>query len=158
MIKGYNTARVDHNSPTLELPHISVQVWMIQVTTQLAATCKPLDFLRVTTFASSHSSIQIQNRAACYFHPKRAGRSHLGAVHGRYQFIKRLPATDDREYQYEIRSAFRKDGSKATIRCNRRRVDAPPLMVNVAVVCRSRRTPFRRALPHQQAASRIEPC
>ena len=37
MIKGYNTARVDHNSPTLELPHISVQVWMIQVTTQLAA-------------------------------------------------------------------------------------------------------------------------
>jgi hypothetical protein len=34
MIKGYNTARVGRNSPTLELPHI-LQVWMIQVTTRL---------------------------------------------------------------------------------------------------------------------------
>ena len=41
-----------------------------------------------------------------YFHPKRAGRSHVDAAHGPYQIIKRLPATDDGEYQYEIRSAF----------------------------------------------------
>jgi len=35
MIKGYNTARVGRNSPTLELPHIPLRVWMIQVTTRL---------------------------------------------------------------------------------------------------------------------------
>ena len=40
-----------------------------------------------------------------YFHSKRAGRSHVDAAHGPHQIIKRLPATEDDEFQYQIRSA-----------------------------------------------------
>jgi hypothetical protein len=49
-----------------------------------------------------------------YFHPKRAGRSHVDAVHGPYQIIERLPTTDDGEYQYEIRSAVEGHNRVAT--------------------------------------------
>ena len=41
-----------------------------------------------------------------YFHPKGRGRSEVNAVPGPYQIIKRLPATDDGEFHYEIRSRF----------------------------------------------------
>jgi hypothetical protein len=49
-----------------------------------------------------------------YFHPKRAGRSHADAVHGPYQIIKRLPTTNEGEYQYEIRSAVEGHNRVAT--------------------------------------------
>ena len=39
-----------------------------------------------------------------YFHPKRAVRPQLDAVPGPYQITKRLPAAEDGEFQYEIRS------------------------------------------------------
>jgi hypothetical protein len=38
------------------------------------------------------------------FHPKRAVRPQLDAVPGPYQITKRLPAAEDGEFQYEIRS------------------------------------------------------
>jgi hypothetical protein len=40
-----------------------------------------------------------------YFRPKGVGRSHVDAGPGPYQIVRRLPATDDGEFQYEIRSA-----------------------------------------------------
>src|SRR5262249_34582283 len=40
-----------------------------------------------------------------YFHPKRTARSQVDAGPGPYQIVRRLPATDDGEFQYEIRSA-----------------------------------------------------
>ena len=49
-----------------------------------------------------------------YFQPKRAGRSPVDAVHGPYQIIKRLPAADDGEYQFEIRSAVEGHNRVAT--------------------------------------------
>jgi hypothetical protein len=49
-----------------------------------------------------------------HFHPKRAGRSHVDAVQGPYQIIKRLPASEDGEYQYEIRSAIEGHNRVAT--------------------------------------------
>jgi hypothetical protein len=41
-----------------------------------------------------------------YFHPKGAGRWQIDAARGPYQIIRRLPATDDGEFQYEVRSAL----------------------------------------------------
>jgi hypothetical protein len=49
-----------------------------------------------------------------HFHPKRAGRSDVDAVQGPYQIIKRLPASEDGEYQYEIRSAIEGHNRVAT--------------------------------------------
>jgi len=67
---------------------------------------------------------------------------------------KGLPATDDGEYQYEIRSAV--EGHKSGR--DRKRVDALTADgVSAIVVRRSRRQPFRPAPPRQQAAPRIEP-
>ena len=40
-----------------------------------------------------------------YFHPKGTGRSQVDAAAGPYQITRRLPAADDGEFQYEIRSA-----------------------------------------------------
>jgi hypothetical protein len=40
-----------------------------------------------------------------YFHPKGIGRSQVDVGPGPYQIARRLPATDDGEFQYEIRSA-----------------------------------------------------
>ena len=40
-----------------------------------------------------------------YFHPKRTGRSQVDAAAGPYQIVKRLPAAEDGEFHYEIRSA-----------------------------------------------------
>jgi hypothetical protein len=39
-----------------------------------------------------------------YFHPKGAGR--VDAVPGPYQIARRLPAAEDGEFHYEIRSGF----------------------------------------------------
>jgi hypothetical protein len=51
MIKGYNTARVERNNPTLELPQVPIQVWMIQRTTACADTQTHLISLRLTSFS-----------------------------------------------------------------------------------------------------------
>ena len=40
-----------------------------------------------------------------YFHPKRAMRSQVDAAPGLYHIIKRLPAPEGGEFQYEIRSS-----------------------------------------------------
>jgi hypothetical protein len=40
-----------------------------------------------------------------YFHPKRTGRSQVNAAAGPYQIVQRLPAAEDGEFHYEIRSA-----------------------------------------------------
>ena len=40
-----------------------------------------------------------------YFHPKRTGQSQVDAAAGPYQIVQRLPATEDGEFHYEIRSA-----------------------------------------------------
>jgi hypothetical protein len=70
------------------------------------------------------------------------------------QTVKGLPATDDGEYQYEIRSVV--EGHKSGR--DRKRVDALTADgVSAIVVRRSRRQPFRPAPPRQQAAPRIEP-
>jgi hypothetical protein len=39
-----------------------------------------------------------------YFHPKGVGR--VDAVPGPYQIARRLPAAEDGEFQYEIRSGY----------------------------------------------------
>lgn len=39
-----------------------------------------------------------------YFEPKGRGRSQVDAVPGLYQIVRRLPAADSGEFQYEIRS------------------------------------------------------
>jgi hypothetical protein len=41
-----------------------------------------------------------------YFHPKGTGRSQVDAAAGPYQIVRRLPATEDAEFRYEIRSAI----------------------------------------------------
>jgi hypothetical protein len=46
-----------------------------------------------------------------YFHPKGVGR--VDAVPGPYQIAKRLPAAEDGEFQYEIRSGFEDHGRVA---------------------------------------------
>jgi hypothetical protein len=38
------------------------------------------------------------------FYPKAKGLPPLDAAHGTYQIIRRLPPTEDGEFQYEIRS------------------------------------------------------
>jgi hypothetical protein len=38
-------------------------------------------------------------------HPKRTGRSQVDAAAGPYQIVQRLPAAEDGEFHYEIRSA-----------------------------------------------------
>jgi hypothetical protein len=40
-----------------------------------------------------------------YFHPKRTERSQVHAVAGPSQILRRLPAAEDGEFHYEIRSA-----------------------------------------------------
>jgi len=73
---------------------------------------------------------------------------------GRLSDRKGLPATDDGEYQYEIRSVV--EGHKSGR--DGKRVDALTADgVSAIVVRRSRRQPFRPAPPRQQAAPRIEP-
>ena len=52
-----------------------------------------------------------------YFHPKRTGRSQVDAAAGPYQIVKRLPAAEDGEFHYEIRSAV-EDHSGVASRIN----------------------------------------